>query len=66
LAICPRNLEGGVPAVSGRQQTEGRRPCNYGASGGITMAEIEVWIAMNEAGDYEIGCDEDSAIPMLG
>lgn len=26
------------------------------------MAEIEVWIAMNEAGDYEIGCDEDGAI----
>jgi len=26
------------------------------------MAEIEVWIAMNEAGDYEVGCDEDSAI----
>jgi hypothetical protein len=26
------------------------------------MPEIEVWIAMNEAGDYEVGRDEDSAI----
>jgi len=27
--------------------------------------EIEVWIAMNEAGDYEVGCDEHSAIDRL-
>jgi hypothetical protein len=26
------------------------------------MAEVEVWIAMNEAGDYEVGCNEDDAI----
>jgi hypothetical protein len=26
------------------------------------MPEIEVWIAMNETGDYEVGSDEDSAI----
>jgi hypothetical protein len=24
--------------------------------------EIEVWIAMNEAGEYDVGCDEDDAI----
>jgi hypothetical protein len=26
------------------------------------MAEIEIWIAMNETGDYEVGRDEDAAI----
>jgi hypothetical protein len=27
--------------------------------------EVEVWIAMNEAGDYEVGRDEDAAIDRL-
>ncbi|MGC1695306.1 MAG: hypothetical protein WA743_08535 [Pseudolabrys sp.] len=26
------------------------------------MTEVDVWIAMNEAGHYEVGPDEDSAI----
>jgi hypothetical protein len=28
-------------------------------------SEIEVWIAMDEGGDYEVGCEEDSATERL-
>ncbi len=26
------------------------------------MSEIEVWIAMSETGDYDVGCTEDEAM----
>ncbi len=31
----------------------------------MTGQTIEVWIAMNESGDYEVGRDEDSAVDRL-
>jgi hypothetical protein len=35
------------------------------ASPSKTSAPIEVWIAMDESGEYEVGCDDSSAIDRL-
>jgi hypothetical protein len=42
----------------------GTTPGNYKQGKPMTSNIIEVWIAMNEAGDYEVAKDEDDVVDL--